>query len=307
MTSKPPTDADRDRTPPSDDELLRLQREANEKLVLATLRAHEDADSAREDQASAENATRAVERRRAELQATAELRDVLIGVLGHDLRSPLNTVLLASSRLVELGSLGDEGARLVQRITASGERMARLTTQLLDFTRARLGDGFDLTLAPADLGAICQDIAEELRIGTSSEVLLALEDDLRGHWDADRLAQAISNIAGNAIDHATPGTPVVVRAHDDGMIVVAITNQGAPIPPEVLPTIFKAFRKARAGAGGKRAAGHLGLGLYIASEIARAHGGTLDARSEGGATTFTLRLPHDATRPEKPAGEPPAP
>ena len=115
---------------------------------------------------------------------------------------------------------------------------------------------------------------------------------MTGTWDPDRLAEALSNIAGNAVEHAAPGTPVVVRAHPEGdEVVVEIINQGDPIPADVLPFIFEPFRR---GKRERSATGNLGLGLYIAKQIVLASGGTLDARSAGGTTTFVMRLPRQA-------------
>jgi len=118
-----------------------------------------------------------------------------------------------------------------------------------------------------------------------------------GSWDPDRLAEALSNIAGNAVEHAAPGTAVVVKAHADGPeVVVEIINHGDPIPGDVLPFIFEPFRRAEQGR--KSAAGNLGLGLYIARQIVRAGGGTLAAYSAEGTTTFLMRLPRHAPSAE---------
>ena len=112
------------------------------------------------------------------------------------------------------------------------------------------------------------------------------------------MAEALSNITGNAIEHAAPGTPVVVRAHaEGGEVVVEISNRGSEIPADLLPIIFEPFQR---GKGEKSAAGNLGLGLYIAKQIVLAGGGTLDARSADGTTTFVMRLPRQAA-PARPA------
>ena len=269
------------------DEVLRLQREANEKLVLAGIRANEVADEAL---GALQHAVRDAREREEALRTTADFRERLIGIVGHDLRSPLNTMLMASGLLIARGELSDEDARLASRIVTSGQRMGRMISQLVEFTRARLGGDFQLKRTRKNLGDICQDIAEELRIGASTEIQLLREGDLVGRWDADRLAEAVSNLASNAVDYATPGTPIVIHAHGDGdAVIVEVTNHGPTIPPEMLPVIFDAFRQGQASKSPK--GGNLGLGLYIASEIVRAHGGTLAARSSDGTTTFTLRLP----------------
>jgi len=255
--------------------ILRDQREANENLILAALRASEDADTLRD--------------RAEQLRSVAEFRERLIGIVGHDLRNPLNTMLMASGLLLAHGALGDADSRLVSRIVNSGERMARMINQLLEFTRARLGGGFPLMLARTDLGDICRNIVDELRLSASAEIRLDVAGDLTGTWDADRLAEVVSNLTANAIDHAAAGTTVAIDVHADGIAVVAaITNHGVCIPEDELPVIFEVFRS---GDGTARTAGHLGLGLYISSEVVRSHGGTLSVRSSDGTTTFTMRLP----------------
>lgn len=271
-----PHDLGSDRDPGSSRELLAEQREAIESVVLAGVRALDEADELRAQTD--------------ELLSTAEIRERLIGILGHDLRSPLNAMLMGCGLLMSHGSLTEEDARIVHRIASSGHRMARMITQLAEFTRARLGGGFELDLRPCDLGEICANIAGEQRIATPTEVRHTVEGDLTGAWDADRLSEAVSTLAGNAVDHAAPGTPVVLRAYADGdFAVVEVENQGAGIPPHLVPVLFNPFRRASVPAS--RTGDHLGLGLYIAHEVARAHGGTLEVRSAEGTTTFTLRLP----------------
>ncbi len=118
---------------------------------------------------------------------------------------------------------------------------------------------------------------------------LEVVGDVTGTWDPERLAEALSNIAGNAVRYARPGTTVVVRARSEGgVVIVEIINQGDPISPEVLPFIFEPFRQATHE---RSKGGNLGLGLYIAKQIAFASGGSLEARSAGGTTTFVMRLP----------------
>jgi signal transduction histidine kinase len=271
-------------------DMLSLQREANEKLVLAGLRADEDAETALVAQRRAEADAGELRKRGEELDATAQFRERLIGIIGHDLRNPLNTIVVGSALLIARGRLTEEDAGLALRIVNSGQRMARMISQLVAFTRARLGGGFELTLAPTNLGDVCRDIADELRVSSPVEIRQTSEGRLDGNWDADRLAQALSNIAGNAVDYAAPSTPVLIHARGEVDAVVAeITNQGACIAAEVLPVIFEAF--CRADRPARSNSEHLGLGLYIAHEIVKSHGGTLNVRSSDGSTTFTLRLP----------------
>jgi signal transduction histidine kinase len=135
---------------------------------------------------------------------------------------------------------------------------------------------------------VCRSVAEEFE----SAIQLEIGGDVTGSWDPDRLQEALSNVAGNAIEHAAPGTPVVVRVHAEGPeVVVEVINQGEPIAADVLPFIFEPFRQAERK---KSATGNLGLGLYIAKQIVLAGAGTLDAYSVDGTTTFVMRLPRGA-------------
>jgi signal transduction histidine kinase len=255
------------------------QREANAQMVSATIRAQkltDDADAAKK---------RAEENER-ELRVVAEFREKFIGILGHDLRNPLGSVVMAAGLLLQRGNLNDQDSETVARIIRSSQRMTRMISQLLDFTRARLGGGLPIEPAPTDLREICRNVVEEFE----KTIQLEVEGDLTGTWDQDRLAEVLSNLAGNAIEYAAPGTVVIVKAHADGAeVVVEISNQGVPIPADVLPFIFAPFRRAKQRE--KSATGNLGLGLYIAHQIVLSHGGTLDAHSADGTTTFVMRLP----------------
>ena len=258
------------------------QRAANEQLIGATIRAHELAEEAEASRERAEASER-------ELRAVAEFREMFIGVLAHDLRNPLGGIVMAAGLLLQRGRLDERDAEAATRIIRASQRITRMIAQLLDLTRARLGGGLPINPMPTDLGDICRAIAGEF----DAPVELAIEGDLIGTWDEDRLAEVISNLVGNAIEYAASGTPVIVKARPDGAeVIVEITNQGEPIPADQLPFIFQPFRRARPR--DKSEKGNLGLGLYIAYEIVRSHGGTLDAHSAEGTTTFVMRLPRRA-------------
>jgi PAS domain S-box-containing protein len=260
--------------------LQQAQRHANEQLVIAGLNAQaltREAHGARE---RAEGDER-------ELRTVAEFREMFIGVLGHDLRNPLTAINMAAGVLLAHGKLDDRATKTVARIVNSTQRMSTMITQLLDLTRARLGGGLQLEVKPTHLDGICQRVIDEFEPGTTR---LDVDGDVAGVWDPSRLEEALSNIVGNAIGYAAPGSQIVVKAYADGeTAVVTVSNQGAAIPPEVLPFIFEPFRQAKRDEISK--AGNLGLGLYIAQQIALAHGGTLNAHSSGGTTTFAMRLP----------------
>ena len=215
----------------------------------------------------------------------AEFRERFIGILGHDLRTPLASIVMAAGMLLERGQLDEQDAKTVARIIRSDQRMSEMIAQLLDLTRARLGGGLPIERKPTDIREIVRHVADEFGATIQQEI----HGDVAGFWDRGRLAEALSNLVGNAIEYATRGTAVVIKAHAEGVdIVVEVSNQGDPIPADVLPFIFEPFRRARPHE--KSTTGNLGLGLYIAHEIVLSHGGTLEGQSVGGTTTFVMRL-----------------
>jgi len=255
------------------------QREANEQMVSATIRAQELAEEAHA-------ATERAEETQRELRSVADFREMFIGVLGHDLRNPLGSIVMAAALLLRRKNLDEQDAQTATRIIRSSQRMTRMITQLLDLTRARLGGGLVIEPKPIDLREVCRNVVDEFEV----TIQLDLEGDLTGTWDEDRLAEVLSNLAGNAVEYAAPATSVSIRAYRDAAeVVVEISNQGDPIPADVLPFIFEPFRRAKGRA--KSPNGNLGLGLYIAQQVVFSHGGTLDVHSADGTTTFVTRLP----------------
>ena len=233
------------------------------------------------------------ERKRRELDEAerARFRDHFIGIVGHDLRNPLTAIVTSAQLLLRYGGLGEKQAKVAGRIASSGERMARMIDDLLDFARSHLGGGFPIHPRRLDLRELCEHVVEELEFAYPQRTLqLSAEGDLWGSWDPDRMAQVISNLVGNALQHSPDDVPVTVRLRAEPEVVVVEThNMGPPIPREVLPHIFEPGRR-----GDARAAG-LGLGLFIVQQIVLAHGGNIEAQStpeEG--TTFTVALPRKA-------------
>jgi PAS domain S-box-containing protein len=253
------------------------------------------------------------ERKRAENQIAnaltierqlAEFREMFIGIVGHDLRNPVGAISLSATVLLQRGHLGEQDAETAARIIRGTQRINRMISQLLDLTRARLGGGLSIEPKPTDLREICQDVVEEF----GAAIQLDVKGDLTGTWDQDRLAQVFTNLVGNAIVYALPRTDVIVKARPDGLsVVVEVMNQGEPIPADLLPFIFEPFRGMQQR--GRAAAGHLGLGLYIAHQIVLSHGGTLDAFSADGTTTFITRLPRrgPSARNSQPESTEPSP
>jgi signal transduction histidine kinase len=236
---------------------------------------------------------REAQRRRAdELASVVEYNEKFTAMLGHDLRNPLNAITTAAQLLVRRATV-PEIARPAQRIVFSVERMSRMIAQLLDLARVRV-TGLQLHRRDLDLAELCQLVLDELRQGKpGSQIELGTVGSLRGRWDGDRLAQVISNLAGNALEHGEPGAPVRVQldGRDPDRVTLQVENRGA-IDDDVLPTLFDPFRGARHRRENTRG---LGLGLYISKEIVNAHGGTIDVRSSvDGGTRFAIELPRNA-------------
>jgi signal transduction histidine kinase len=255
-----------------------------------------DVTEARQEERRAWEALTRAQDHEEHLRAEAECRERFIGILGHDLRSPLNAISLSAKALARYGPLmpTQEGLRL--RILASAERMSKMISDLLDLTRARHSGGFQLSLAPTNLSAVCQRVLEELEAAYPDRRLAYEEaQPLEGVWDAARLEQVVSNLVANALEHGGTEVPVRVRSCQRGeLLALEVHNPGAPIPAERLATLFEPFHSTPGSEVRTRRSG-LGLGLYIVREIIQAHGGQVTVRSsEAEGTTFTVLLPRDS-------------
>jgi signal transduction histidine kinase len=216
-------------------------------------------------------------------------RDQFVGVLSHDLRTPLGAVTVGAALLAVPEDNPERRGRVVTRIMSSAQRMERMIGDLLDLTRARLGGSIPLNRRPGDLAQVCQEAMMEIRAGQpEADLRFQANGDLRGQWDADRLAQVVSNLLGNAIQHGS-GTPITLTVQDQGdSVTLSVNNGGHPITPEVLPFVFEPLARGRA----EDASHSIGLGLFIARAIVSAHGGHIQVSSSTDAgTTFTVRLP----------------
>jgi signal transduction histidine kinase len=217
---------------------------------------------------------------------TAELREQFIAVLGHDLRNPLASID-AGAKLLQRRSPNAETLSITRLMEASIQRMSLLIDNVLDFARGRLGGGFALARRSIALAPVLSQIAGELR-NAYPEREIVTRFDLPGEIDCDpaRIAQLFSNLLGNALTHGASAAPVTAQASaGGGALAISVRNAGKPIPADTLPRLFQPFARGGAGNSG------LGLGLYIASEIARAHGGELTATSAPEETCFTFRMP----------------
>jgi signal transduction histidine kinase len=219
---------------------------------------------------------------------TAELREQFIAVLGHDLRNPLASIE-AGARLLVKTPLNERALSIIAMIQTSVSRMGGLIDNVLDFARGRLGNGLTLTRKPNDMTPVFQQIVGELQITHPERVI---ETDFRLdqpiNCDRSRLSQLLSNLLANALTHGASDGPIGVGATTDrGYFVLSVSNSGDPIPPQTLERFFEPFER---GATQQSKQG-LGLGLYIAAQIAQAHGGRLSASSALDETCFTFRMP----------------
>ncbi len=220
----------------------------------------------------------------------SEIREQFIAVLGHDLRNPLASIDAGARLLHKEASLSAKGMEIVALLQSSVHRMAGLIDNVLDFARGRLGGGLPISRnADEPLGPVLEQVVAELRSAWPDRTIDA-RIDMQGPVSCDRgrIGQLLSNLLGNALTHGAPDHPVTVRALTKaGQFELSVANSGTPIPPHTLNRLFQPFFRA----SGRDKHQGLGLGLYIASEIARAHGGRLDVTSTEGETRFTLAMP----------------
>ena len=237
-----------------------------------------------------------------QLVDTVRMNELFTAVLAHDLRSPLAAVSTAGE-LLQL-KVGDAEGRIVDRILGSTRRMTRMIEQLLDFTRIRVGTGLPLDTKAVDLSTMLPHVIDELRVRhPNTAFAFDAIGNATGRWDDDRLAQAFSNLIGNAAQHGIPdhGVVVIIDGNDPDVVRVSVQNAGV-IPPALVPQMFEPMIGGQRRRDGTRG---LGIGLYITREIALAHGGSITVDSnEADGTTFTLTLPREVASIEARPREP---
>ncbi len=224
-------------------------------------------------------------------------RELFLGILGHDLRNPLAAI--SGWAELQMRSKAEGDAVLARQIFICAGRMSHMITDLIELTRVRLGEGIIVNSSRTDLREVCISVILEMEaIYSEREFRLDCPESLRGIWDGARLAQVISNLLGNAVQHGAANSAITLSARRDGdWVEFAVHNDGAPIPPALIPRLFDRLFHGVAAEGedddpSMSVATSLGLGLYIAREIMVAHGGALGVTSDATAgTIFTARMP----------------
>jgi signal transduction histidine kinase len=219
-------------------------------------------------------------------------RSQFIGILSHDLRTPLGAIT-AGAGLLAAAATDQRQARVASQILNSAQRMARMIGDLLDLTRTRLGGAMPLHRVRTDLQQVCDEILIEVRAAHPGVAVgFAANGDMTGEWDRDRLAQVISNLLGNAIQHGGGGPITVTADGTADTVTFRVHNGGRPIPIAAHASVFEPLARGDSGE-----AQSIGLGLFIARAIVTGHGGEIVLKSsDGSGTTFEVRLPRTAVR-----------
>jgi len=231
-----------------------------------------------------------------EQKQIAQVRERLLGIVGHDLRNPLASITTAAYFLEKAppATPAETRARMVRTIISSAGRMTRMINELLDFTRARLGNGIPIEPQPVDAVEICRRSLEEMRVAHPDRTFqFDGPNELAVIWDAERIAQVLANLVKNAVDYGDGAKPVsIALAEKAETVLISVHNDGPVIPAESLADVFDPFK--RGGAEAERRSEGIGLGLYIVERIADGHGGGVAvASSEAQGTTFTVTIPRD--------------
>ncbi|VVO22591.1 sensor histidine kinase [Pseudomonas fluorescens] len=228
-------------------------------------------------------------------RAVETTRKTVLGVLGHDLRTPLGAVTLGADLLRQTEELGARGKRIIAQITTSVQNANQMVNDLLDLARCNLGNGIPVRPEKTDLTSVCKEVVDELTAAhPKAQIIFTDSATVTGQYDRSRMAQVFSNLIGNAVRHGNARRPINVTLEGDGPTTCfCVQNYGEPIPASALPSLFNPEgRYSKYSEGEKGASSGLGLGLFIASQIVEGHGGTIEVEStlEQG-TIFRVILP----------------
>jgi signal transduction histidine kinase len=221
-----------------------------------------------------------------------QARNLLLGMLGHDMRTPLNSIVTTASYLAQLNA-GAEVSSAAQGLIRSGASMRVLLDDLVDFNRTKLGLGIKIAPSDIDLSSELADELEQLRDAhPNRQIESEVTGESRGRWDGPRLKQVVRNLVENAIRHGPPDTPVhVVLGGDETEARLEVIDYGSTIDPSVQSQLFDPLQRGLGETASHGNPDGLGLGLFVVCEIVRAHGGKVELDSNGGKTVFAVRLP----------------
>jgi signal transduction histidine kinase len=230
----------------------------------------------------------------------ARSREMVVGILSHDLRSPLQAIALSTELSLHMGELNERQTMLSNKVLECTRRMSALIDDLLDVTRARFGAGLPVVRAMMDMRIVAEQIVDEVRVVHPHRTIeLSASGVLVGEWDKARIGQVFSNLLNNAMQYGSHSTPVRVGLKGDSKAVtLTVGNNGVPIPTEKIRMIFDPLTRVATDQGVVPTSGNLGLGLYITKEVVLAHGGTIEVTSsEMDGTIFTACFPRSQLSP----------
>jgi signal transduction histidine kinase len=224
-----------------------------------------------------------------------QTRELFLAILGHDLRMPLFSLALAGETLKRPHLSETQLSETGNRIRHSTRLMNSMVADLLGFTRTQLGSGMPIVLATLDVRTVCESALEDAAAAhPESRFELNATGNATGLFDGVRLHQLFANLLFNAAQYGARDRPVVLDIHGDARdVTVQVTNHGQPLPEASLSAIFKPLvQLPEEGEHDERPRTSLGLGLFIAREIAEAHRGAIGVQSDAiKGTVFTVSLP----------------
>ncbi len=221
--------------------------------------------------------------------------DVFTASIGHDLRNPLNAISMSAQLLDNSRVLSQPEKNAVHQISQSAARMANMINELQDFSRVRLSTTLTINRQLLNVADVCEEVVEEIRAAIPQcKIAFLKSGNTMATVNGERIGQMLSNLVSNAVQHGTPNCDVEVAVQADAeAVTIAVTNEGPQIPAEALERIFEPLFRTDDSPHANRT--HLGLGLYIARTIARAHGGDINVTSTESGTTFEVRIPRWAS------------
>ena len=234
-----------------------------------------------------------------------ESQNLFLAILGHDVRTPLGAITMGAQGLLLDDALPSKAVKVGARILNSAKRVDEIVRDLLDFSTTHLGEGIPIDPHDTHLGDICENLVEEIRTFHADQTIeVVISGNLRGVWDGPRISQAVSNLLSNAVQHGDPNTSIKVALHGEKERVIwTIQNHSEVIPVAKLRTLFDPVKRFAIRSTEQRVLGNmknLGLGLYVAREIVKAHDGKIEVistKAEG--VTFTITLPRQVPHRRK--------